>query len=85
MMKSPEGKTPGTDDIVRKIQEALAKKNQIIRELTERENTLTKALEDAKKELVRAKEIARSHDQLIETLGNILSEDASQSEPEARG
>ena len=85
MMKSPEGETPGTDDIVRKIQEALAKKNQIIRELTERENTLTKALEDAKKELVRAKEIARSHDQLIEALGNILSEDASQSEPEARG
>jgi ABC-type transporter Mla subunit MlaD len=85
MIRSPEGKNSETDDIVRKVQEALAGKNQTIRDLTEREKTLTKALEDAKKELVRAKEIARSHDQMIETLGNILSEDASQSDSEANG
>jgi hypothetical protein len=85
MVKPPEGKDPATNDIVRKVQEALVKKNQLIRELTEREKTLTKALEDAKRELLRAKEIVQSHDQLIETLGSILSEDASQSGSEANG
>ena len=80
-MKSHLDKNKASDDaIVKKVRETIAKKNTVIQDLKERLQSMESALEDAKAELIRAKDTVRSHDNLIEALDDILSEDASQND-----
>lgn len=85
MRKTPDETNLSNEDIIKKVRESLEKKNRVIQDLRNRQSELEKALEDAKRELIRAKELADSHDRMMETLENILSEDPTRNDPKGNG